>query len=228
LLHRYCLIFNLSVAFWSLGFFVTLFPGLPHDTALFVSRAHHAVSTFIPPLFCAFVFSLINIYEKRKKLIKFGFLFSTFLFISALTSPHFTKDVISKLYFPYWPVGGFLYFLFVVYFLIFTIYPHWELYKEYRSTSSGRKKRQIIYFFIGTAVGFIGGPTTFFLKFWYRSFTDISLFGDSLSFYNRLRHPTLPAYGHKCHHPGDSYLCRHIRFCSWFICAGDVYRADIP
>ncbi len=165
LLHRYCLIFNLSVAFWSVGFFVTLFPGLPHDTALYVSRAHHAVSTFIPPLFCAFVFSLINIYEKRKKLIKFGFLFSTFLFISALTSPHFTKDVISKLYFPYWPVGGPLYFLFVVYFLIFTIYAHWELYKEYRSTSSGRKKRQIIYFFIGTAVGFIGGPTTFFLSF---------------------------------------------------------------
>ena len=66
--------------------------------------------------------------------------------------------------FPFWPTAGPAYIYFIIYFLVFATYGCYLLLKELR-VASGAKRNQLIYIFVGSMIGYIGGSTNFPL--WY-------------------------------------------------------------
>ena len=163
-LFRIFLIFCLSVAFWSLGYFFTLLPKVDYPTTIIASRFSHAVGAFIPITFLHFVLTFLCINKDHRKLLRIGYLVSTAMFFTALT-PLVVSDVVSKLDFRYYPEKGILYPIYASLYLVYAIgFSQYFLFGAFSQSSIADKKR-LFFFIISTAVGFIGGVSLFLLIF---------------------------------------------------------------
>ena len=121
-------------------------------------------ATLIPIFYLHWVLAFLNLVEKRKKLLIFGYSI-TFLFISFSFTPYYIKSVKPVLDFPYWPQAGSLYvcFLFLGY-IGLTGYAIYQLFKA-RKVTKGEKRNQIDYIILASIMGFGGGATNFPLMF---------------------------------------------------------------
>ncbi|MDD3294459.1 MAG: ATP-binding protein [Geobacteraceae bacterium] len=158
---RAFVLFCLSVAYWSFHYFLWLREG-DAGQALFLIRQAMLGAIFIPATYTYFVYQLLDKKDFRWVHYVNGILvllFSLFSF-SALYIP----SVEPKLFFRHWPNPGMLLHFVLLYFVACVVYSHWLLWVAYRG-SAGIKRQHILYVFLGTAIGFFGGATNYFL--WY-------------------------------------------------------------
>ena len=163
LLNRKWLALSISISTWALGYFFTLTGWFGKSASLLCSRLSHASGAFIPILFFDFVIILLDEREKYVKLLRYGYIASFIIFILSLT-PLVVKDLIPKLNIKYYPEWGILYFAYGALYYLFAAYGNIRLYRVMRH-STGYRRNQLKYFFIGTALGFLGGVSLFFLIF---------------------------------------------------------------
>jgi len=154
--------FAFSVSFWAYCYFFWQISDNATD-ALFWCRALMAGAVFIPSSFLHFSVTFIGRWREYLKVIMLWYAASVFFLFLDLT-PFFVKGVGPQLFFPYWPSPGVAYAPFLIIFIGLTIYAHILMYKAYRRLS-GLRRNQIKYVFLGTAIGFAGGSTNYFL--WY-------------------------------------------------------------
>ncbi|MFA4889191.1 MAG: ATP-binding protein [Candidatus Omnitrophota bacterium] len=148
---------------WCLFPFLAL-AGWP-EKSLFSVRLVYIAAIFTAPAFLKFGLTILDA-EKipiEQKLIKFSFLVSCLIFLPFLFSPIFIRDVIrTGSYFSI--AGGPLYIIFIFYFGIVCLYCFYKLYLEIKK-SSGSRKNQLRYVFVGFLFAFFSGLMHFSASF---------------------------------------------------------------
>jgi len=154
---------TIFIGIWSYSYFFWQI-STQEIPALFWCRALMVGAIFIPPTYLHFVFSLLDLYREKKKVLIFYYILGFIFFILNFT-PLFIKSVSPKLFFRYWPDAGIAYlpFLFLIYFNCIT-YAIILMFKEHRR-AVGIKREQIKYVIMGAFLGFGGGATNYAL--WY-------------------------------------------------------------
>ena len=154
--------FSFSVAYWSILYFAWL-NTTNKELAEFYLRSCMIGVLFMPSLFIHFV----NLFLKReinKKFLIFNYLLS-FLFTLTVYTPLYAKDIGPHLVFPYWLHTGILFHFAILHFGTVVLYSFYLMWNGIK-TKTGIFRNQILYVFVGTAVGYIAGVTNFF--YWYR------------------------------------------------------------
>lgn len=163
-LHRLWGIFCISVFVWGLGAFLI---GITDDPTVadFWWRVTHVGIAFIPTLFLHFVYSFLELKE-RKTLVVFYAISLSFAFLAVGSNLLIEnmRFVFNQFYYDSPP--GLLYPLFTTYFFGLTIYSHLVLYRSYRKEKiidekTAIKQTRIKYFFLGMLISFAGGSMSF-------------------------------------------------------------------
>ncbi|MBF0522840.1 MAG: GAF domain-containing protein [Candidatus Omnitrophica bacterium] len=161
-LHRVWAYFNLVVGLWGAGAF---FVGVIKDKAvvLDVLRLVHVPITFIPILNFHVVYLLCGL--KSRRILQLVYLQGIFFSCCSLSLPGFIPEVRLIFHsFYYHTAGRPIFYYYFFFWSAIVIYSHILLFQKFRN-SVGRLRTQILYFFVGTAVGFSGGITNFFPVF---------------------------------------------------------------
>jgi len=156
--------FSFSVAFWAFFYFLWL-SVKEQATALFFIRLTMAFAILIPASFIYFITRLLSLNKKYLNGINsfFGVVFILFSFSSL-----YIVGVEPRGSFPFWPIPGFLFHIMLLQFSLNIIYAHLLLWQAI-GKSSGIRRNQLKYIFLGTFAGFIGGSEMFIkmpLKFY--------------------------------------------------------------
>ncbi len=163
-LHRIWFFFNVAIAIWSLGSYFIGKSANP-SSALTSWKFAHVGVIFISVLFFHIICIFCNLEKARKKIIFFAYSQAIFFLILLIFTNLFIRKVsviFGSLY--YLQSVGLFYPLFFIIWLSLVIIGHIELIKFYRK-SSGIKKNQSLYFFLGMFFGFSGGSTNFLPMF---------------------------------------------------------------
>ncbi|MCM8773592.1 MAG: hypothetical protein NC820_02500 [Candidatus Omnitrophica bacterium] len=150
---------SMSSGLWGLGYFSAI-TFTDKSSALFYSRAMHAIATLIPPFYFHFVLIISNFNERMRKRslsITYGLGFVLLFFIG---TPWFIKDMKPKFIFPWYSEAGIIYNFFTIYFFILIVYSFIILWQKIKY-SSGIIRMQIKYILFASIFGFLGGTTTF-------------------------------------------------------------------
>ena len=155
-------VFCLFVSAWGLGsFFATI--SKDKQEALFLFKLAYVGVIFIPSLYYLFILNYLQLKSRLTLILSFLYsFFYLFLEWSPFYKLFFGLDNLSLLfnsfYWVYPPTPLFVIFVFLWFFII--ILAQFLLFRQYRA-SSGMQKEQIKYFFVATAVGFVGGGAGF-------------------------------------------------------------------
>lgn len=160
-------LFCLSVSLWGFCYFLWQ-TSSTEDLALLYSRGFMAGAIFIPVAYFHHILILVNENAKKRSLIVFGYVVAIGFLISDFT-PLFISGVGPKAFFPYWPIPGPFFHLFLITFLIYAFSGTYILIKAYIH-SSGNDRNQMLYVLFATIIGYVGGSTNFPL--WY----DVPIF----------------------------------------------------
>ncbi len=152
LVNRTFFLYMLSGAVWSLGISGVIIAATA-STALAWVRVLNAGLVFIPACFLHFVFTFLNLKEKRKYLPLIYAI--SFIFFTLSFSHFFTRSV-TKLPYGFVASPGTLFPLFLAVLIGMFSYGHYELYKVYKD-ALGIRRNQIKYFFLGTIIVVLGG-----------------------------------------------------------------------
>ncbi|MFA5411089.1 MAG: ATP-binding protein [Candidatus Omnitrophota bacterium] len=160
-------IFSLAVALWGLaGLRIGLIPEEGRALAVFWWRITYLGIIFIPVLFYHFVYLWLGL--KRKILLYLFYLWGFFYVILEWTpwaDLFIGYDNMRLVFSSFYVVGPkplFNFFVFCWYAI--AIYSHYELYAAFKKTT-GLKRIQVKYFFLATAIGFLGGGFSFSMCF---------------------------------------------------------------
>lgn len=158
----------LSIAFaiWSYSWFGLLSISESPNTALFFARLLNFGATFIPIFFLHWVFVSTNEEKRNHLLIILGYLV-TFVFAVFSFTDLYIPGVRSISIFPYWPIAGVLYTYFIIIGYIGFIITGLILLINGFIKSNGEKRKRIVFLFIGSFLGFIGGGINFPMMFGY-------------------------------------------------------------
>lgn len=154
--------FSFSVAYWSILYFSWL-STKDKSLAEFYLRSCMIGVLFMPSLFVHFVYLFLK-RESNKIFLIFNYSLSA-IFTLIVYTPLYAKDIGPHLVFPYWLHPGAAFHLAIFHFgtiVLYSFYLMWHALK----TERGIFRNQILYVFIGTAIGYIAGVTNFFG--WYR------------------------------------------------------------
>lgn len=160
-LHHIWALFNIAVAIWGVGAFYVGKATDPY-TALYWLKIAHVGIIFIPVFFFHFVYIMCELNLKKLLILSycFGMIFllldTTDIFLNQ------TQYIFDSFY--YTRSEGFLYPIFLLWWLSLVSYGHIELVKLYRR-SIGLKRHQTQYLLFGTLIGFSGGITNFLPHF---------------------------------------------------------------
>jgi signal transduction histidine kinase len=161
-LNRSYAFFAFSVFFWSLGYFFWQLSSSA-ASALFWTRVLMAGAVLIPVAYFNFSLWLTNKYSEKSRESVLSYAVGVIFLVLDFT-PLMVKGVSRKMIFSFWPEPGMIYPLFLLMFFFYVLYSLLIMFSVYRK-SSGYLRAQIIYVFLGTAIGFAGGSTNFLL--WY-------------------------------------------------------------
>jgi signal transduction histidine kinase len=161
-LNRSYAFFAFSVFFWSLGYFFWQLSSSA-ASALFWTRVLMAGAVLIPVAYFNFSLWLTNKYSEKSRESVLSYAVGVIFLVLDFT-PLMVKGVSRKMIFSFWPEPGMIYPLFLLMFFFYVLYSLLIMFSVYRR-SSGYLRAQIIYVFLGTAIGFAGGSTNFLL--WY-------------------------------------------------------------
>lgn len=164
-LKRLWILFCTLVALWSFSFGMMAITN-NREAALFWARViQNPTAIFIPPTFLHFTLVFLNtLSEGGRKLILTGYLFGALLLILNFTN--FYTGV------KYVPEAG-IYTIsakeaYLAYFLFFCLYigiAFYKMLKQWKSVQDQGTKSKLLYFILASAVGFLGGASTFLLDF---------------------------------------------------------------
>lgn len=153
-------LFCFFVAFWSISYFFWQLAQVEHVARFWVYMLM-AGAMYIPASYLHFVYAIVGLLKRRRLVLVLTYvLFSIFL-ISSFSSA-FISHLEPQLRFPFWPIAGPLFSVFLFTWLLYVIYTIFILAKHH-GTSSGTFRLQLKYVLLGTAIGFIGGSTNYFL-----------------------------------------------------------------
>jgi len=162
---RLWFLFSLFVALWSFGFgMVTI--AKDEASALFWAKAfQNPAAIFIPVAFLHFVLiSLNTLSEKKRRLIVAGYLFGLLLLVL-----NFTGSYTAVRYIPrtgmYAISARELYAFYLLFFCTYIGISFYEMLKRYRFAQERDDRAKVLYFTLASAVGFLGGASTFLLDF---------------------------------------------------------------
>lgn len=150
-----------AVALWAFSYWVWLSSTEPGQ-ALFWAKLMAIGSITLPIVFFHLVVEIFRL--EKKFLVIAGYIITS---IVAVLSPLdiFITGVSQKLFFPFWPDPGPLYnFVFACLYMPVFLYSFYLMFQNYLR-STGIDKTQALFLLIGSAFGWIGGLTNFFL--WY-------------------------------------------------------------
>lgn len=154
--------FSFLIFLWSLGYYFWQIAVTPED-ALKAARFFMAAAIFISTMFLHFVWTFLGEINKHRRAIFLSYaVFAIFFFTNM--SPLFIEGVKPAMSFHFWPIPGILFHAFLLLWGLQVVFVLKILYRAYQEASGGRQM-QLKYIFWGTALGFLGGSTNYFL--WY-------------------------------------------------------------
>jgi signal transduction histidine kinase len=137
-------------------------------TALLLWRICNIGTIFITVFFVHFVFNFLNIYGKKKKLIRISYLIGCFFLICNFSplSPLFINDITPKLSFNIYFINpGILYYAFLPWWLGLMAVGLYSLHKYvFNPATSAYRRNQIKYFYWSMLIAYIGGVPNFLPK----------------------------------------------------------------
>ncbi|MEI8349635.1 MAG: ATP-binding protein [Candidatus Omnitrophota bacterium] len=161
-LHRIWACFNAVVGLWGVGAFLIGQTQNP-KMALILWKFAHLGIIFIPVFVFHLSYVLCNI--RKTYLLVAVYAQGIFFLLLNIINHLFVSDV--RLVFSsfYYVVPGVFYAPFFCVWLLIVLYAHYVLFLFYRK-SSGNTRNQILYLFVGTLLGFLGGATNFLPVFY--------------------------------------------------------------
>ena len=156
-------LFTLAVATWGYAYFSWQIAAT-EGNALFWSHMLMAGAIFIPFFYFHFIVRFLGLQRQLRWLVWTGYAIAgLFSFIN--WSPLFISGIGEQSGFPFWPIAGPLFLPFLSAWVLYAACPVWLLFNRLRIAGSMEERAQIRYILIGTAIGYIGGCTNYFL--WY-------------------------------------------------------------
>ncbi|MBN2452746.1 MAG: GAF domain-containing protein [Candidatus Omnitrophica bacterium] len=155
--------FCLTVAQWSLCYFIWL-SVKDIGVAKFCLRTCMIGVVFMPVVFTHFILCLLN-HKINKKILYLNYLVGVII-AGTIYSPLYATDFKPFLVFPCWGKAGIIFPLHLAHFFINIIYSHYLMIVAINRTDSPIIKKQIMYVFIGTIIGYFGGIANYLC--WYR------------------------------------------------------------
>ncbi len=157
------IIFNIVIAIWGFGAFL-IGKATTSSSALLSWKIAHVGVIFIPVCFFHTICIFSDIEIKRKRYIFYAYLQGLIFLVLNFTGIliYKVKFVFNSIY--YNEPANLLYPIFVFIWISLVIWANYELINYYL-TSSGIKRKQSLYFFVGVLLGFLGGITNFFPMF---------------------------------------------------------------
>ena len=153
-------VFALMIGSWSAGYCLWQVSA-EASRALFFCRLLMVFAYFLPVSFLHFVADLCG--DDRRGWVRTGYALSV-----VFTALNFTPLMVSRVEaiqtFPFWPMAGRFYWLYLVFFAVITGQAAWLLLVNLRTATGGRAT-QLRSIFIASIIGFSGGATNFPL--WY-------------------------------------------------------------
>ena len=149
-------LYSLSIGFWAVFSAIQTLSGSP-SIVLQAVRMMHWGAILIPPLFLYFLHSLTS--KIPKILITSSFILAV-VFLALNYTSLFVSGIQPKYPFYYFMQAGPFYLAYVLFFVICWTFGVVHLYFESK-TAKGQKRRQLIFLFIGSLVGYVGGSGAF-------------------------------------------------------------------
>ena len=139
------LLVSVYTSLWTLGLLGSVV-SINENQALFWQRILYLGTILLPAAFFHYAVTLVEKNEKYKKLVYTQYIVSV-LFAALVPSSLLITGVGSQNSFGYWPVTtGFIYIIFLAYFIASVFYSLRLLYLGYRSTI-GDKSKQLLFMF---------------------------------------------------------------------------------
>ncbi|MCA9472136.1 MAG: ATP-binding protein [Nitrospirales bacterium] len=155
-------LYCLSLSIWSYAYYFWHIQNDP-DSALFLTRALMAGAILIPITHIQHVVTLLGIQQRHRVLLWFGYVLTGGFLLSDMTTL-FVSEVKPIAEFPYWPVPGPAFSLYLAWFIFSIGYAAYLFGSEYRK-ATGIRRTQYLYLLVGSLAGYLGGATNFPL--WY-------------------------------------------------------------
>lgn len=156
----FCL-FSLSIFVWSVGHMMWLLSNDQHE-AIFWVHVLVAGSIVVPYTYFHFAVNLTERFHLRRFVIA-GYVVAFCLFLFNF-SDNIVTGVEPRGNFAYWPVSGPMFAPYIGGYAFMVVFSAALLFSEYTHAQTDRRN-QLRYITIGTAIGFLGGTTNFFLWF---------------------------------------------------------------
>ncbi|CAD7781223.1 MAG: Adaptive-response sensory-kinase SasA [Candidatus Methanoperedenaceae archaeon GB50] len=159
-LNQTCCLLNICVAIWS--FFYGIMVTTSNQTlALFSARILNYGAMFIPIFYLHFIFCLLGQEKCRKTFINTAYILAIFLLAVTVSFPkYFVPSVSPKFSFRYYTNPGFLFYIYMAFWMFYVTYPFIILYTSIKK-HSGLIQNQLKYVMIASIMGFTAGATTF-------------------------------------------------------------------
>ncbi|MFA6525436.1 MAG: ATP-binding protein [Patescibacteria group bacterium] len=162
-LNQIWLLVSIFISLWIIGLLGSVVSGNSNQ-ALFWQRLLYIGTALIPATFFHYSVVLVKKIEKYKRVVIELYSLATVFVVLSFTTL-FIVRVIERTYFNYWPVEtGIVYPIFLFYFATVSFFSLRLIYKEYKITD-GLRSKQLLYMFVASLIGFIGGSTNFVLDF---------------------------------------------------------------
>jgi len=155
-------LYSICIAIWSIfeAFGITR---QSETLALWLWRLNHAGVIFITIFFVHFVYILLNIQGRKRKLIPISYALGL-IFLILDATPLLILEVVPKFSFRYFINPGAVYYVFFTLWVTWAIYGLFELFRELYK-AEGYRKNQLKYFCWSMLVAYVGGIPNFFPTF---------------------------------------------------------------
>lgn len=153
--------FAITGGLWSAFYFLWQTAG-DAEQALELTRWLSAAAILIPVAYLHFTLRLLG--QTNTWAVRGGYIIATTEVVLSIATDLIVQGVVPKHAFPHWPVPGLLYPIYLFVFFGYLVWALWKLIEGYRR-SVGLVRNQLRFVILGTAIGFLGGVTNFFL--WY-------------------------------------------------------------
>lgn len=150
---------NISIAGWAIPASIAFTNETTYKNALLATHFSHAASIIIPAIWLHFVLVFVGDYEKKKKWVKFFYLWSLILECFVFT-PFFNPASRPIVGFNYYPVPGPAYHFFTLEFFVAVLYAFYKLLQALK-VATGERKRSLNVFTWATFLAYLGGSLTF-------------------------------------------------------------------
>jgi GGDEF domain-containing protein len=161
LIRRNFVFMSVFIALWSAGLFLCHLTKDINISLYFNRFMVHGGAIFIPIAYLRFMLIYLEKWQNKKSVFYLA-LASGVLLFSFTFSPYLIKEMRPDAFYRFWPVPGPVYPFFLMYFIVFSMYPVYLLVRDYPK-QAGFRRNQMKYAILATMLGFGGGCTNYFM-----------------------------------------------------------------